>query len=227
MAFFLGLAVLALAIWIESRRRPDLLVAMLLFAGAANTKNEGLVGTVVVLAAGILVLAAHRSRRRSLELLIAAIVMSLLAILPWHVWLLDHNLKGDVPFPGGLSPSYLADHLSRVKPGVLALYDQLINIHTVAVAIPIALAVIVMRLRRPSRSVLVWFYLVGGLLYFAALVWAYWVNPIQIRFLLATSADRVYVGLAFIHLTGTSAAVPAAAVSDVAAAERPAAAAVP
>ena len=55
-------------------------------------------------------------------------------------------------------------------------------------------------MRRPQRSLLVWFYLLAGALYFAVLVWAYWVNPIQIQFLVTTSANRVYIGLAFIAL---------------------------
>jgi TRAP-type C4-dicarboxylate transport system permease small subunit len=116
--------------------------------------------------------------------------------------LVAHNLKGDTPFPGGLNPSYLIDRVSRLGPGITGLYNQLTNVGTIAVAVPIAIAVILMRLRRAQRTLLVWFYLLAGLFYFAVLVWAYWVNPIQIQFLVMTSADRVYMGLAFIALMG-------------------------
>ncbi len=198
MAFFLGLGTLALGLWLESARRPDLALAMMLFAGAAGMKNEGLVGAVVVIGAGIVVLACYRRFIRAGELAVGGLAMGVFAILPWHIWLLAHHLKGDIPFPGGFSPSYLIDRFSRLGPGLTGLYDQLTNVQTIAIAVPIALAVVLVRIWRREWSPLLWFYLLAGLLYFVALCWAYWANPGNLGFLITTSANRVYVGLAFI-----------------------------
>ncbi len=214
MAFYLGLATLTLGIWLQRGRRSDLAVAAMLFAGASGIKNEGLMGTVVVIAAALIVLLAQRRADRARELTVAAIVLALVAIVPWHAWLAAHDLKSDTPFPGGLSPVFLADRVSRLGPAISGLYGALVKVASVVVLVPVALGLLLLRLRRSQRTPLVWFYLLSGVLYFAILVWAYWVNPLTVQFLVVTSASRICVGLALIALAamlhlGSPASLPA------------------
>jgi hypothetical protein len=203
MAFFLCLAVLVLGLWFESRDRRDLILSMFLFAGAAGTKNEGLVGSVVVIVGGILVLLAHRDLVGARRLLVAGIAMGALAILPWHLWLAAHNLKSDTPFPSGFSPIFLSHRTARVWPGVKGLYAQLITVDAPSLFVMLAIVAVGWHLvRRSDRTIVAWYYLVAGIFYFGALVWAFWANPLQIQFLVETSANRVYLGFAFICLAG-------------------------
>ena len=66
----------------------------------------------------------------------------------------------------------------------------------VPIAIAMALAVLVQRGRGPTAA----FYLGFGLVYFVSLVWAYWISPLSMQFLIATSATRIYVGAGVIAL---------------------------
>lgn len=200
MVFYLGLGVLSLGIWLESGRRRDLVIALLLFAGAVGLKNEGLMGTVAALASVAIVLAVARAWGRLRELALMVVPLAALAIAPWRVWLAAHHLKGDIPVAKGLDPGFLAHRISRVWPAVQALYGQLDNVSTVAIAVPVALAVVLLRLRARERSSTVAFYLLVGLLYFALLLWAYWISPLEIHFHIETSVTRIYFGVAFIAL---------------------------
>lgn len=200
LAFYLGLGVLSLGIWFESGQRRDLVIAMLLFAGAVGFKNEGLMGAVAALGGAAAVLAAARLWRRLRELALTAIPLAALAIAPWRVWLAVHHLRGDLPIVKGLDPSFLAHRISRVWPAVQGLYGQLDNLSTVAIAVPVSLAIVLLRLRGRERLLALAFYLAVGVLYFAALVWAYWISPLNINFHIGTSVDRVYLGIAFIAL---------------------------
>lgn len=197
MAFYLGLGTLLMGIWLDDGRHRDLAVTMMLLAGAAGIKNEGMIGAVVVIVSGLIIVGATRRMKQLRDLLVAAVAMGGLSILPWHLWLVAHHLKGDIPFPGGLDPAFLSSRAGRLWPSINALYEQITNIQSISVAVSIAAAVIVLRAvtRRFTRAAA--FYLVAGVLYFALLVWAYWVNPLQLQFLILSSADRVYVGLAF------------------------------
>jgi hypothetical protein len=143
--------------------------------------------------------------------MVGFVAMALLAIVPWHLWLIAHGIKSGVPFPGGLSPVFLIDHDSRVWPAVTGLYPQLTSLGSLAVFIPLGITIVLVRLRVSRRQPLVWFYLLAGGFYFLALVWALWVGPIAIAFMVATSVNRIFIGVAMIamvavlHLSGLEA----------------------
>jgi hypothetical protein len=199
MSIYLGLGVLALGIWLESGRRADLIVATLLLAGAAGFKNEGLLGCVAAFVVGLVVVAVtERWGPRLKDVLIAAGAVAIFAVLRWRVWLAAHSLKGDISISKGLDPSFLAHRLSRVWPAVQALYGQLDSVSTLAVVVPIGLAVVLLGLRQTMSRRIPVFYLATGIAYFLALIWAYWVSPIEIHFHIATSVSRIYVGISFI-----------------------------
>jgi hypothetical protein len=200
VALFLGTAILSLGLWLEFGGRRDLAVAMLLFGGAAGIKNEGLLGAVAALVVAVLVVLSRRERGRARELLVAALAFAAIAVLPWRLWLSAHGLKGQLPLSKGLDPGFLVDRFDRVWPSMGALHDQLVRHESVAIFAAIGIALAILRLRGPSRSPIAAFYLATGVLYYLALVWAYWISPLPLRFHLETSAYRVYVGLGFIGL---------------------------
>ena len=210
LAYFLALAALALALWLESGRRSDLFVAALFVAGAAAMKNEGLLGAMLALAVTLAVLLLGRRRDALVPFAVATAGVLAVAVAPWRLWLAAHDLKGDISPSKGLDPSFLfsAERWDRVWPSIEALHGELVNRFSAALFVPLALALIVVRLRGSNRSPVAGFYLALGVLYAASLVWAYWISPLDLQFHLDKSVSRIYIGVAFIavaagvHLIG-------------------------
>jgi hypothetical protein len=191
MALLLALGVLLLGEWLLMRDGRMLALSVLFLIGSANTKNEGLMAAVVALAVAAVVTAVgpNRGRLRPLGLAAAAFVAG---ILPWRVWIAAQGIHGDIRLRDGLDPSYLAAHADRVWPSLQSLYAQLIDqaswLYVVPFAAAIAIVCLFVRQRRPLAA----FYLVTGLLAFAALVWIYWISPtVPLDFFLASSSYRV------------------------------------
>jgi hypothetical protein len=198
MALFLGTGVLALGLWIDGGATGDLAVAALLLAGAASFKNEGMLGAAAALIVALAVVLAARRRDMARQLVVAGLAFALVAVVPWRIWLAAHDLRGDLPLGKGLDPSFLADRLDRVWPSMGALHHQLARRGTVAIFVVVGIALALVRLRGRERSPVAAFYLGTGVVYYLALVWAYWISPLPLRFHLDTSVDRIYVGIALV-----------------------------
>jgi hypothetical protein len=199
LAIFLATGVLALGYWVETLARADLAVATVLLAGAASTKNEGLVGSVLAFVIAGLVLVRHVPRRRLVDLAVAAAAF-VVAAAPWRIWVAANGIEGDVSLGKALNPGYLLDRADRIWPSIDALYYQLQDQGSWLYVLPLALivlaAVIGFRLgRRPAA-----FYLLTGATFFVALVWVYWSAPYDIHWYLGTSAYRVVGGIAAIAI---------------------------
>jgi hypothetical protein len=205
LAYLLCLAVLALALFLEGERRSDLALGALFLAGAASMKNEGLPGAVFALGATFAVLVVGRRRRLLAPFALAAAAVVAVGIAPWRLWLAAHDITGDIPVAKGVDPSYLfsAARWDRVWPSVEALHGQLTNTATASIFVPLALALVVLRVRGRHRSPVAAFYLGAGVLYAASLVWAYWISPLDLVFHIQKSVSRIYVGVAFIALAAT------------------------
>jgi hypothetical protein len=193
MALFLALGVLLLGEWLRVRDAGLLALATLFLAGSASTKNEGLMA-----AAGALAMAAvvttFASRRAGLRPLGLAATGFTAAILPWRVWTTVHGIHGDIPVLKGLNPWYLSDHADRVWPSVKALNMHLTDQANWLYVIPFGAALTLVCLLVAGRRALAAFYLGSGSFAFAAVVWAYWINPTEpLSWYLGTSADRVVV----------------------------------
>jgi hypothetical protein len=199
MALFLCLGVLELGIWLEFGDRSDLAVAALLLIGAAGIKNEGIFGTIAALLVALVVVGiVYRERLR--ELAIAAIAVVALGILPWRVWVAANHLKAQLSLSQGLDPSFLVGRVDRLSPSINSIYEQLTNVQSIAVLVPIAIAVAIVALRRRGGRSPAMFYLAVGGAYFASLVWAYVISPLTIQFQIDTSVTRIYIGVAVIAL---------------------------
>jgi 4-amino-4-deoxy-L-arabinose transferase-like glycosyltransferase len=209
VAGFLGLGTLAMGLWLHEGRRSDLVLAAILLGGAASTKNEGLIGAVIVIAVALVVHAVDRRWRQVGTGALAGVAMLVVAVLPWRIWMGAHDITGTLPLSKGLNPSYLVDRFERVWPSVEAVASQITGNLAAQITVPIAIALALVRLRTLSR--LAAFYLAVGVLYCAGLVWAYWISPLELQFHIFTSVGRVIIPAALIalaailHLGGTNA----------------------
>lgn len=202
-ALFMSLAILALGCWLERGDRGDLVVATILFIGAANVKNEGAVGTAVALVVAAGVLLAVRERRRLRELGVAIGAVLLIGVLPWRLWLAANGIHGDHSFGKSLDVSFLVDHRHRVWPAIEVLVSQLQpTTFDPRVFVPIGLAMAIVALAaRGARRALPAFYLAVGVLYFVGLVWGYWTSPFSgagYSGQVYTTVMRITVGLGLI-----------------------------
>jgi hypothetical protein len=227
VAIFLGLGVLAMGIWLERRRRADLWVACLLLAGAAQIKNEGFSGALIVLVVAGICLVGWRRWAAARQLTVGAASVVALAILPWKLWLSANHISGDHSLGETFDPAYLIRHFGRVWPSLKALEGQITGQTSTDALIVIALALALVSLRGRSRHQLAPFYLGAGLLYFLSLLAAYWTSPYTesgLSFYIATTIFRIVPGglgficlAAILHLSNAgsvSALAPEQALAD-------------
>ena len=191
MALFLALGTLFLGEWIAKHDGRLLVLAVVFLMGTANTKNEGLMASVVALAVAGAVLAVARrwSGLRALSLGAAGFAA---AVLPWRIWISAHGIHGDISVLHGVDPSYLADRADRIWPSMSSLYMQMIDQTSWLYVIPFGAAIALVCLLIGRQRSIATFYLSTGILVFGALVWVYWISPtVPLDFFLATSAYRV------------------------------------
>jgi hypothetical protein len=196
MACFLALGALAIGLWIQEGRTSDLAIGAVMLAGAAGTKTEGAFGAAVVIAVAVAVHLAWRNRRAAGLTAVAGIGLAAIAVLPWQLWILTHDIAPTTRLGTALDPSHLGDTADRVWPSTKALYAVLATEEIGQFTVALAVALIIVRMRGFPRIAV--FYLGVALLYFASLVWAYWVTPLDLDFLINTSAARIHVGIVFL-----------------------------
>jgi hypothetical protein len=198
-AVFVCAGVLALGLWVDTRDRFNLAVATILLAGAASTKNEGLLAAAVALVIAGVVSIPERPRRALKDWAVAVVVFGL-AIAPWQLWAASQGVPKDVNAGDGLNPIYLFEHFDRFMPSVRALEAQIVDQTRWSYVVPIAIviAAVAIFVRRATRAGA--FYLLCGLAVFFSLVWAYWASPHPLDAYLAQSAFRVVDGLVAVSM---------------------------
>jgi hypothetical protein len=200
-AIFVGLGALLLGAWLREGHTWQVALGALMLAAAANTKNEALMAAGAVLAAATAVLLVQRNWRRVLPLL-GAWAGVIIAVVPWRAWQSAHDISGEYSLGRALSPGYLSDHYDRVQPSIDALNGQLLDQSKWLYVVPIAVGVAIVALLYRRVRLVASYYLVGGVLGFAGLVWAYWISPDDLAWQLGQSADRVVVILVFLAVAG-------------------------
>jgi hypothetical protein len=205
MAIFGSLGAIALALWLGGAGDRHLVLAAIMLAATAGTKNEGLmVAVALLLVAGAVALAEKLPIKR-LGIAAAAVAVT---ILPWRVWTAAHHIEGDMPVLKGLDPTYLLGRTERLWP---AIHDVAHEVgeperwqYLFALAVPVIAAALISGIGRRIAA----FYSGALLLAAAGFVWSYWISPNPIDWHLATSAPRVVTALllisaaALIHLSG-------------------------
>jgi hypothetical protein len=200
MALMAAPGILCLGLWLHGRDRRHLILATLLLGAAASIKNEGLLLVLACLAAAGIVLAAERSWRR-LRVLALGAVGVVVAIAPWQIWIKAHDIKSSLPVGKGLDPSYLSDQSDRVGPTLKALLTQLESgglLYVVPLAVTLAVLGVATRSIRPVAG----FYLLAGLGALASIVWAFVITQDTLEYQIATSGNRVIMGVVFVSVAG-------------------------
>jgi len=195
-AVLLATGGLALGLWIERDERGYLVAAAVLLAAAANTKDEDLVASgVVLVAAGVVALVRHRSdmaHRRDAPLWLWAGAAAFFAALvtPWRIWVAAHHLSdsAEPPLPRALSPVYVLGRIHELHQTLTAMATQTLTQWGWLAAIFLALCIICLVTRTARRTVC--FYLVALAAVVMSLLWFYTTTPLSLAFLIPTSMDR-------------------------------------
>ncbi|HZE16388.1 MAG TPA: hypothetical protein VE197_12130 [Mycobacterium sp.] len=205
MAMFVCLGVISLGMWLHAQDTRLLVLAALMLAAAANTKNEGAVAALAILAVGG---AIALSRRLAVRTYLLSSFAVILTVLPWRMWLIAHGIEGDMPVAKGLDPGYLAGRIDRVGPAISAINGQLAEQGRWLELLPLAALVVAVSLISGVGRRTAAFYLGSFVVVWMAFVWSYWISPHNLAWHLATSVDRVvsipmFICIAaLLHLSG-------------------------
>jgi len=192
LAYLLVAAGLTSVLWLHERRGAWLGLAVVFLTAASLTKVEGVVfGSVLV--AVVLVAGFILHRRAALPALV--LLLGPAAIVPWHLWLAQHQEPTSTPdynAPHLLSPSFLADRIGRLTYALDSMLQSGLgsDLRTPTLAIiwlSIGVALAVCH-RIPVISAVVGAWLT---LTFLSLGAIYWIGSIEVHWYVYTSATRV------------------------------------
>lgn len=197
-AVLLGCGTVAVGLWIDRRQSAVLWLGALLLAAAANTKDEDAIGAaLVLLGAGVIVIA--RRDWRGGRLWLGGAALAVVFSLPWRVWTAAHHLSDKVqpPLPRALSPAFISDRLPELRETAAAMLSQTMSGWKLLAAIFIVVCLFSVA-NRASRM-LASFYLLSFALLVAAMLWIYTTTPESLAFLIPTSMNRTV--MVFMALT--------------------------
>jgi hypothetical protein len=188
LAFYVALAVLAAALWLQRGELLFLALAFVFAATALNTKDEALGLFAVLLLSGGPFTWAQSPRR--FAMLVGAVAAASATLAPWLVWTSVHHVSSEAVGTSAFNPVHLWDQRARLGPAAHAVSHQVLQPRGWFLAVPllvvtsIALAIRERRvawLAPPSMVV------AGSALF----VWIYWAGSTDLTFWLDTSANRV------------------------------------
>jgi hypothetical protein len=184
LGIYVALFALAVAGWAIEGAKWWLLVAAVAGATAVQVKTEGL-GEVLI--AGFVAVAFVPRARRAGVAVVTGIAAA--AALPWLGWQLAHDVPSRSPLGDWIDASYLAERSERLGPTIEDVASGSLDPRSWLLLVPLAIALAAIGFVRDRR--LPWLApIVGLVLGFVFLLWAYWANPDPIGFLLSTSAYR-------------------------------------
>ncbi len=205
MAMFVCLGTISLALWLRDGDTRALALGALMLAGAANTKNEGLMAALALLLVAWVATLVQGLRWRPFAL--AAVGVGA-AIAPWRLWVSAHHIETEISISKGLNPSFLLERDDRLRPTLEAIGHQLGDPSRWIYLLPLAGLVVLACLVSGIGRRVAWFYLAAFLVVCAGFVWSYLVSPNEIEWLIATSATRTVTApiliclAALVHLSG-------------------------
>jgi hypothetical protein len=207
-AVLLAAGAVALGLWIDGAADGHLWLAAILLGAAANTKDEDMIGAIVVLLAAGAVLAG-RSHRVRLRLWLGAVGVCALLILPWRIWTAAHHLSDNVtpPLPRAVTPRFLLTHAPELRRVGMAILSHTVDEWGWAAAVFVTLCVVSFVTRTSRR--LTAFYLISFAAIGVAMLWLYGTTPINLSLLIPRSMSRtvnvfmVLAAFASAHLVST------------------------
>jgi hypothetical protein len=204
VACFAAAGVLALGLWLESRRTAYVVLAGVLLAAAANAKNEGLAAALVaLLVSGAVAIVVWR--RTGLRDWALGFAVALAGVVPWQVWVASHDLESrDItPLGDSLDPSFLSDRADRLNLGAKAVAAQLARQDYWHLLVPLFLVIagVCLALRLARRTAV--FYVLTAAGSCAALLWVYWTSAYaEVTQHITDSVDRAVSTTIFIAAIG-------------------------
>ncbi len=189
VAYLLGAAAVACALWTLDGHRSRLVLAVLFLAAATQTKAEGTLLSLL-LAVAFAAASLLRDRRRGLPAL--ALLLGPATIVPWQIWLRAHGQpasSGDYRWSRLLDPGYLGAHSGRLTYAAGQLLHDLFAPGTWSLLPPLVLLACALALRTAPAVAAAG---AGWLLVaFAGLLATYWIGTPDVHWYVATSAERV------------------------------------
>jgi hypothetical protein len=207
---FLAAGALMVGRWIEHDQHAFLLLGSVLLGAAANVKNEGTVGALIIVACAGAVALAEPDRRARLRAWWPSVAIVAALAAPWRIWVAANGIhNSDQPaFHTAISPGYLIDRIDRARIALERLLEYITSgSWFMFFAALVVLAVVRLVARRGDR--LAAFYLATAVLLAFSVVFAYWTSSLPVQFHLDTSIDRtvtgtlVVAGVGLAHLLGT------------------------
>lgn len=188
-AVLLAAGAVALGIWIDGAADGHLWLAAILLGAAANTKDEDMIGAILVLLAAGVVLGG-RSHRARLRLWLVGVGVCALLILPWRIWTATHHLTDNVtpPLPRAVTPRFLLARAPELRRVGMALVSHTVNEWGWAAAIFVSLCAVSLATRTSRR--LTAFYLISFVTTAVAMLWLYGTTPIDLSLLIPRSMSR-------------------------------------
>src|SRR5205807_1645935 len=114
LAFYVALAVLAAALWLQRRELLFLALAFVFAGTALNTKDEA-TGLVVVLLLVAGCFAGAQSPRR-FAMLVGAVAAAFATLTPWLVWTSLHGVSKGALGTKAFDPAHLWEQRARLGP---------------------------------------------------------------------------------------------------------------
>lgn len=186
LALLLALAGVCGALWLLDRDARYLVVCGICTSAAAITKVEGLPGALLV---ALLLLAA--TRFRPWRQLLPLVAVPVFVDLPWRHWLSVHHISSNSAFPYSklLDPGYLSGRAGRLGTALVDLPGYLFSLDRWLLAVPVALLLAALLVRRRSDLALLVFG--TAVLAFLGNAAIYWISPLPLDWYIQTSAPRV------------------------------------
>jgi len=175
-------------LWLTERRRGSLPLAVVLAAGAAATKVEGVAFTIALFVA--LTVASRRWAP-----LAAGVAALAVGIVPWRLWMRAHDVANQAAV-GRFGLHGLVSHLARAPEAAAYLLAKMLDPRAWLVLVPLVAFVLVQAARAGGAKPVVYVATTAALA-FAGLVLAYWTTPLPFHEHLATSARRVITAIVF------------------------------
>ena len=191
LSMLVALAGVCAALWLLDDDARVVGLAGLFLVAATLLKNEGLLYALLI--AMLLALVA-RGRRLIVPAALAA--ASVLAIVPWKLWLSANDIPANAAYDPAdlLRPRYLADRSDRLWTALADVPGYFVSWDAWLVALPLALvlAVAVVRVRPRLTAFVVGTVAIG----LAGNLAVYWVSREPIGWYISTTADRTSATLA-------------------------------
>lgn len=208
VACFAAAGALSVGLWLSDGGARYALLGAIFLAGAANTKNEGLLAAVVVFAVAAGVLLATRRARVAWRPWLASAAIVGAAAAPWMIWRSSKDIESqDVKGIGEvIELGLLTDRFERIPKAFTALFDQLaFQDHWFWLVPSLLVFAIVCVVQGTARREAA-FYLAVPVVLVLGLVFVYWTGNLEIGYWLGFSADRTVTsvvlvcGVGLVHL---------------------------